>query len=241
MLKVTFHTGALDQANTFNLRAKLDIGYDQLDAVAAYKAELFRCGIGEGEPIRLGQYPRWSASVWDLVMRVAALGLWGREEFPEAPVARSGAYMTRMCVIVEHWADGLADRRERIATAEITMEYRRRCVYRCTLWDDMTGERTSELFRFAPKVIDPVELLARAVAWTDCSSLSMPPRPKLLGAKPFKDAGKSVIAVGALKQPARTGLRRWLEARGELSMVSEQAVSGVVLEETFARFMRSAV
>ena len=73
MLKVTLHNSTPSRASDRNVLGRLDIGYAKLDARADYKAVMFIAGVGEQRPVQLLDYPRWSASVWDLVTRVLAL------------------------------------------------------------------------------------------------------------------------------------------------------------------------
>lgn len=103
------------------------------------------------------------------------------------------------------------------------------------------GDRTSDAFRFTPKFIHSVEFLTQAIGWKGCQkSLEMRMRLKLLGARLFQENRRGGIAVDALKPTTREGFRNWLDSHGALLMVSENAVSGVGLESTFAKLMRSA-
>jgi hypothetical protein len=65
MIKVTLHAGGVAGASLFNMLGKLDFGYEKLDAVADYKAELFACGVGAYPMAFIKDYPRWSTSIWD--------------------------------------------------------------------------------------------------------------------------------------------------------------------------------
>jgi hypothetical protein len=75
MLRVSIHAGPLRDINRFNRVDWLDIGYEKLDAAANYKIVLFNVGKGATPVIPLSNYPRWSASLWDLTARAIALAL----------------------------------------------------------------------------------------------------------------------------------------------------------------------
>lgn len=74
MLRISVHAGLPSGASRYNRSDWLDIGYERLDADAEYKIVLFQAGIGACEPILLTGYPRWSASLWDLIARAIACG-----------------------------------------------------------------------------------------------------------------------------------------------------------------------
>ena len=76
MLRVSFHAGLPSQASKYNRLGWLDIGYATLSPIANYKVFLFEAGIGGRDPVYLDNYPRWSASLWDLVARALALAYW---------------------------------------------------------------------------------------------------------------------------------------------------------------------
>lgn len=76
MLRVSVHAGLPSQASRYNRLGWLDIGYATLSPIANYKVFLFESGIGGREPVYLDNYPRWSASLWDLVARALALAYW---------------------------------------------------------------------------------------------------------------------------------------------------------------------
>jgi hypothetical protein len=100
MLKVSLHYATPATVSARNVLGRLDIAYAKLDANADYKALMFTTGIGEHEPLRLDNYPRWSASVWDLVARVVCLGLNNTESnwLVELPFERKCAFSaSRIC------------------------------------------------------------------------------------------------------------------------------------------------
>jgi hypothetical protein len=242
MLKVTLHTGKPARANECNLLGRLDIGYASLDAHADYKAVMLSSGLGEQAPVTLKGYPRWSASLWDLVARVACLSLSGQEAVwpAEIPVARTGAYSVELSAIVEHWPDGLGTRRAKVGTAHLVMQSRR-CNYRATFTDDILGSQTSTVFRHTPKVLTPWDLLVRAYAWTTTETFALPSRPKLYTPLPFEHEGTSYVCLDTVQEPARTGCLRWLLKRG-VEAVTVPFVEGPCVTETrFVEFLQKAV
>lgn len=243
MFKVTLHAGDIKNASLHNTLGKLDFGYAKLDVIADYKAELFSCGVGSHGLVYLNDYPRWSASIWDLIARLIARGLFLKEELmpmPCDPVSKAAAYATRMCAIVEHWSELAETRRARVATAQLQMQGRR-CDYVCELQDDLLGTRTSEVFRHAPEVLQHWDLLARAVCWTDAKQPQLPARPPLRLAQSFEEDGKRYVGLGRIAQPARDGFEQWLARQGIVVARPADAPSGIVPEELYTRFMGKAL
>lgn len=79
MLKISLHHARPGHENARNVLGRLDIGYAKLDALADYKLVMTVAGVGEMPPARITDYPRWSASVWDLVARAICMCLNRRE------------------------------------------------------------------------------------------------------------------------------------------------------------------
>ena len=88
MLRISLHASSLAQTSRFNRVAWLDLAYAKLEPVADYKVLLFEVGDGAREPRTLPQYPRWSASLWDLVARGLALALHPDEDTPQGRAGR---------------------------------------------------------------------------------------------------------------------------------------------------------
>ena len=98
MLKVTLHHATPARVSAQNILGRLDSGYARLDATADYKAVMQTSGLGEQSPITLSDYPRWSASIWDLVARIVCLGINRREAIwpTEIPQQRRCAFIDDM-------------------------------------------------------------------------------------------------------------------------------------------------
>jgi hypothetical protein len=243
MFKVTLHSGDVKDACLHNMLGKLDFGYSKLDVIANYKAELFSCGVGSHGLTYLEDYPRWSASIWDLIARLVANGLYKTEALPEmpcGPTGKAGAYAKRMCAVVEHWSELEETRRARVGTAQLTQDAGK-CYYVCELHDDLLGTRTSEVFRHAPEVLQHWDLLARGVNWTDAKHWQLPARPPLRLTQPFEEGGKSYVGLGRIAQPARGGFEQWLVRQGITVARPADAPSGIVLEEHYVKFMSKAL
>lgn len=242
MLKLTLHASSPRNATAFNRIGMLDIAYEKLDARADYKALLWTAGIGEGPAIKLQNYPRWSTSVWDLIVRCICLGISLKEEVWPAniPNTRKGAYALDLCAIVEHWADGSDTRRTVVGTAHLRM-CTRRCNYRATFEDDILGERTTAVFRHTPAVLNAWDLLTRAYAWLTTDSPQLAPRPELYKPIPIAVGKDSYVNLDTVSEPARTGIYRWLEKQA-IQTVEVPVVEGpCVTEAQFVTFLQKAV
>ena len=65
--------------------ARADIGNIGRGALAKYRSRVRETGVDGNRMAEIKDYPRWSASVWDLVLRVIAKALTGKEELPARP------------------------------------------------------------------------------------------------------------------------------------------------------------
>lgn len=241
MLKVTLHASTPDRAASQNLLGRIDIGYTTLDAMANYKATMVLMGLGELHEVDLKKYPRWSASIWDLVARIICLCVSRREEIWPAniPVTRRGAFLQDLTAVVEHWPNGYDTRRARVGEAHISM-CRTRCNYRATFYDDITGLTSSSVFRHTPAVLNPADLLARAFAWTTTETFELPPRPTLYAPLPFTEGTTSYVCLETVREPARTGCYRWLAKQG-IELLELAGLRDCVSEPQYVEFLRRAV
>jgi len=85
MLKVIveFWPGGRDNGRRVLATAK--IGRVKNGALADYKVELQEDVLGDTGAATLHDYPRFAATIWDLVARAIAIGLTGKEELPPRP------------------------------------------------------------------------------------------------------------------------------------------------------------
>src|ERR1700760_1579987 len=119
MLHVSIHAGPLKEVCAGSRLDWLDIGYGRLGSTADYKVALYQVDKGAAPIVQINKYPRWSASIWDLIVRAIAMGLSAaaqnpQEQFsphvPRGPGKRF-ADAESLCAIVQHSApNGLADR-----------------------------------------------------------------------------------------------------------------------------------
>lgn len=94
-------------------------------ALADYQCVPHGDDLPEPVVVHLGRYPRWSASVWDLVARAIAKSLSGQERLPRRPDpvavpihAYGNLQYVRMCEIPEP-ARSAFDRRMRWSTVPV--------------------------------------------------------------------------------------------------------------------------
>ena len=242
MLKVTLHSAKPSSVSARNLVGRLDIGYATLDAIADYKGAMVTAGLGEQEPVVLKGYPRWSASLWDLVVRMTCLCINRQERVwpAEIPNARAGAFIDDLTARVEHWPDGFDVRRATVGTCHIAMRGTR-CNYDATFTDDILGTSKSAVFRHTPAVLTHWDLLTRAYAWTTTETFVLPPRPELYIPIPIEHEEQSFVSLDTVSEPARTGCYRWLAKRG-IDTVELPVVEGPCIpEKQFVEFLRRAI
>lgn len=243
MLKVSLHYAQPSGANAENVLGRLDIGYARLDAKADYKAVMFSAGKGNHPPVQVHDYPRWSASVWDLVARAICQSLHQAEVLPKTDPVRFGkcAFIDDLTAIIEHWPDGLDVRRSTIGTAHIQMK-RRRGHYTAMFETDFQGQHaTGEDFWHKPNVVNPWDLLVRGYAWTTHQSFDLPARPRLYKPIPFPEGNQSLVNLETLNEPAYSGILKWLHKRGLPTVTSALVGGPCVSEAHFVEFLRKAV
>ena len=240
MLKVFIHNGPKETINTFNALGRLDIAYEELDMYADYKAVLLMNGIGEIPPAILKGYPRWTDSIWDLVMRMICMCVHREESLPIIEYTRNGAFAKHLSVLIQHWPDGRSTGRTNIGSAQIQMTRRRRH-YIATFEDDILGKKTSSVFSHTPGGLNPWDLLARAYAWMTHESMTMPPRLKLQIPKTLTVGEKVFVSLESVNEPAKTGLMRWMISKQMEPVIAAGTDQPCVTEETFVKFLRRAV
>lgn len=243
MLQLSLHFADEKTATFFNRLGWLDIGYEKLDAFSTYKAKMFVVGKGELPTIRIEKYPRWSASVWDLVLRAVAKGLTGEERLnQDLPVGRKGPFIDQLYAKLEHVADGTDGRRSHIGSATVVMK-RTRCNYVANVEDDFCGMRPSDVFRHTPAVLNHWELFARGLASALTGKEEVPPRPALSlpSALALEDEKTKFVSLGRLTEPARSGFTRWLAKKGVTPTEHHAAPQGLVPEALFVDFLRTAI
>jgi hypothetical protein len=248
MLRLTVHNGLPSQASRYNRTDWLDIGYEKLNSFADYKIVLFQAGIGARDAVMLRGYPRWSASLWDLIARSIALALFpppaGQpESVPPAEHAQGKriAFADHTTAIVEYLpVHGTATRQ--VATMLITHSKKARGIYEASVDEDLYERRIAAPFLFAPCVIRPVELVLRtALSVLHANIDALPARPRPSVPPIDEEAGKKYVRLSRLAEPQRSGLARWIQKRGWRPQVDPRYPAGRVPEAWYAEFMRTAL
>ena len=62
-----------------------DIGNVSRGAMANYRVRVSEEHVTDGKLASVKEYPRWSASIWDLVLRCVAKAQYGEEQIPRRP------------------------------------------------------------------------------------------------------------------------------------------------------------
>lgn len=211
MLKVSLHFGALDDRCFANQLAALDIAYAKRAPLADYLVALSLRGSGEMAPATVTHYPRWSASLWDLVARALTQLLYRTDQAPPSGRDRRCAYATRLSAVIERSSS--KDRGVQLATMELR-QAGRRGHYRAVFEEDIHGARSGE-FDYGHKVLNPPDLLLRAICWTYFGTDILGPKPSLILPAALHIDGDDRFHIQALAEPARTGFRRYLSGRKE--------------------------
>lgn len=242
MLKVSVHHATPNQVSPRNVLGRLDIAYARLDAIADYKAVMVSTGLGEHAPVQLNAYPRWSANIWDLVARTVCLGLNQKEAIwpAELPPARNCAFIDDLTAVIEHHPDGLDSRRSTVGIAHLAMR-RRKGHYTARFESDLQPAIESTVFVHRPEGLNPWDLLGRAYAWTVQERFELPPRPVLYTPFTLQAGQDAYVPLDTVKEPARTGILRWLHKRGEVTPPQDFLTGPCISEALFVEFLRRAV
>lgn len=206
MLKVAIHRGAVATRTLGNELGVLDIAYRKQAALADYLVALTLRQAGECEPAAVMGYPRWSASVWDLVARALTQVLYKADQAPAAvkPDKRC-AYATHICAAIERQT--AENRGVELGTVDIRQLGKQRGVYTATFTEDILGERTVE-FEYGCKALNPADLLLRAICWAFHGKDVLGPLPALILPPTMAMDGADRFHVESLAEPAKTGFRR---------------------------------
>lgn len=207
MLSVKIHSSLLADRTPANTLAMLDIAYKVQQAWSDYTVHFALKGVGEVKSDEVLKYPRWAASVWDLVARALTVVLYRAEALPaSAPPDRRCAYATKLCAVVER--STAADNHVELASMEITREDNKRGHYMVTFKEDVLGERKAS-FVFGVKSLQHSELVLRAICYAYFDNGTLGARPALILPTTLNVDGKQMFDVNALPEPARTGFNRY--------------------------------
>lgn len=243
MLSISIHASSPEKADRFNRLARLDIVYDRLAPVADYKVSLLERNQDVRPPRALPQYPRWSASLWDLTARAIALSLPDElpalDQVPEfEPGGKRCAFIREMCALLDHAAN---DSRNTLGSAHIKQSGRQRGIYLATFDEHTLKPHRTEPFMFAPAYFRPAELLMHACLYRLTGKDELPPQPGLCAPPPLVVEGKPYIPIHQLVEPARTGFRTWLSWFSEPAFEYPDAPLGIAPETLYVKFLSSAI
>lgn len=249
MLRVNIHAGPLAKATRFNLVAWVDIAYERLAPIANYKTVLFETGHGATLPVPLENYPRWSASLWDLAARAIALGL-NQDQSPDQPSeavpevdtrTKGFAFASQICATIEHPPAAGALHGDTLGSVEIKQVGRDRGTYVAKFKEHTMPDQGTEAFQFMPSYLRPAELLLHACLMRLTGTREMPPRPGLCVPDPVEVDGLRYVPIHGLVEPARTGFLNWLTRHSEPPVEHESAPEGIAPETLYGKFLAEAV
>jgi hypothetical protein len=242
VLNVTLHAGRLTTASFGNRLGRIEIGYASKPApLADYKAVLTTVDEGTLPPADLKRYPRYAASICDMVARAIALcrapageipqeGLW-----PFAPAGSFVPYATAMCAVVELQSAGPDGKKRLLATCEITRLPGARGRYDAKFQEDCFDDLRIEPFVHRPERLDHWRLLQTALAWRLAGEEALPARPFIFQPDPVKTEQGVKVRLAALAEPAQTCFARWLARKGY-----EEAFSvGLADEKLYLDFLHA--
>ena len=243
MLSVSIHASSLMKASPFNRLARLDIVYETLNPVADYKLSLMERNQDPLPSRTLWNYPRWSASLWDLTARGLAICL--PDVYPRteqapgfAPGGKRCAFVRELAIVLDHVA---CDARNTLGTASIAQVGRRRGIYQATFDEHIMKLHRTEVFEFRPAFFRPAELLLHACMHRLTGQAELPPRPGLCAPAPVLVDGVRHIQIHQLVEPARTGFKTWLTYYSEPPAEYAGAPLGIAPHTIYDKFLSSAI
>ncbi len=92
------------------------------------------------------------------------------------------------------------------------------------LAEDIGGEREAE-FDYGVRVLNPADLLLRAICWALGGREALPPRPALIVPPALVIDGVERFHIAALAEPARTGFMRHMGGAAEVMPRAEDYVA----------------
>lgn len=260
MLKVTLHAGPSDKASKFNRLDWLDIAYERLSPVADYKIVLFQDGFGAFEQVVLQEYPRWSGSLWDLVLRSILLSHNNHmlslkptgdgvihlhrslgEKFLEVEQGdKRFAYARHLSALITHYPGMQGSIVRQIGTCDIAMS-KAKGHYTAAFNEHAGPSRVTELYCFKPLIIDASYHLANAISMALAGTqFTVPTRPRLNMPAAELIGKVSHIRFKDIQEPARTGFEAWVRLKG-IEPISHKGFDDWFEEEVYWQFIGSAI
>ena len=211
MLRVSVHHSTLADRTEANLCAVLEIAYAKQSLMSDYVVGLCLAGEGQREPAMVMGYPRWAGSLWDLVIRALGASLYGTKPIPPAERPdRRCAYATKLCAVIE--GDDGKRSGLLLGSATVMQDGNQRGRYIVECQEDILGTHRGK-FAFGTKRLNVAELLLRAAIQALYGSDQPGARPALILPPLIKIDGVEHFDIQALREPARTGFRRYLARR----------------------------
>ncbi len=242
MLNVALHAGPLDTASFGNRLGWMEVAYASKPApLADYKAVLTTVDRGALPPVQIKRYPRYAASIWDLVARVLSICMTPGDQapaeqlWPFEPATKFVPYATALSAVVELQSGGPRGGRRLLATCEITRMPGARGRYEAAFTEDCFNEIHIEPFVHRPARLDHWQLLQTALAWRLAGEETLPPRPFIFQPHPVKTDDGIKVRLDALAEPAQTCFSRWLARHG----YQEAFSTGLASEKLYLEFLHA--
>ena len=214
MIRVIIFSGDLASRNPGKQLAVLDVAYAKKSHLSNYLVALSLRGLGEVAPDAVTNYPRWSASLWDLVARALTRVLYRDNQAPAlGEPDRRCAYATQICAVIEKAT--LTERGVELGTVEIAQKDGQRGHYTASFTEDILGPREAH-FEYGMKSLNIADLLLRAICWALFGKDTLGPTPRLILPPTLKLADTDHFHLEALNEPAKTGFLRFI-AQGPTS------------------------
>lgn len=244
MLTVSIHAGSFDELTRYNRVAVLSIVYEELKPTADYKVVLQESALDVKPPRILRAYPRWSASLWDLVARALSLAIPDELPASEAVPAfgpktpKKRPFLNELTVLLEHSANNCTSL---LGIARIRQAGRQRGTYTAHFEEHTMKPQKTGAFEFAPASLRPAELLLHACLHRLTGAAEFPERPKLCNPPSLTVDGLEYIQIHQLVEPARTGFQNWLLANSEAPRSYPGARLGIAPKPIYGKFLHVAI
>lgn len=231
MIRVVMFTGDLANRNPGKQLAVLDVAYAKKGHLSNYLVAMSLRGVGEVAPDFVVNYPRWSASLWDLTARALTRILYRADQAPGlAEPDRRCAYATQVCAIIEKAT--LTERGVELGTVEIAQKSGLRGHYTASFTEDIMGAREAH-FQYGLKSLNPADLLLRAICWALYDQDTLGPRPKLMIPPTLQLDGADHFHLESLAEPAKTGFLRYMGDRSS----ADKVMSPMPAAKDYVRFL----
>lgn len=246
MLKVNIYAGPLSNTSIYSRIAWVDIAYENLAFLANYKVVLFLNGIGALEQASIFNYPRWSGSLWDLVLRAILVSLnqgtahadstLPPEEFP----TRNLAFATALSATITHYPGTSRPEVRQLGTCEILMG--KKGVYTARFSEHAGPDRTTLPYQYGPAEMNPAIHLAHAIcAGFGKDAYTLPEKPIFMNPPEIELGGEQYFNLLVQNEPLATGIESWLRFKGVLPHPSSNATSELYPIRHYWEFLNTCI